>query len=283
MVRCGSPLLLISAVGAQDPVPYNPEADPPAAMDVAQPPEGQQQGGHGEDAASLGHGVDGIDHEIDEGHLQLVRNTQHPRKVRGEVRIALGQQRLVVERAQPLPARPLGIVDVDLVSVDQITYSEFITEVQQGIGALLASSGNSEGEIRRVLQEQYEAGELRKETFQLVKSMLDRYVTEQAPTSPGMPDARGRIEPSLGANPAPAPHPKPKAPPPAPADPMSSTVVLPGDTQIPRSAGDDRIINGHEEHVFLGASGRRGRCGARRRLQLRFQRGRGRWACRCHA
>ena len=62
----------------------------------------------------------------------------------------------------------------------------------------------SEAEIRRVLQDRYEKGELRKETFQLVKSMLDRYVTEQAPTSPGMPDARGRIEPSLGANPAPA-------------------------------------------------------------------------------
>ena len=61
---------------------------------------------------------------------------------------------------------------------------DMLTEIQQGIGSLLASTGGSEAEIRRVLQQQYESGALRKETFQLVKSMLDRYVTEQIPTSP---------------------------------------------------------------------------------------------------
>lgn len=60
---------------------------------------------------------------------------------------------------------------------------EMLAEIQQGIGGLLASSGNSEAQIRRILQERYEAGALRKETFQLVKSMLDRYVTEHLPTS----------------------------------------------------------------------------------------------------
>ena len=72
-----------------------------------------------------------------------------------------------------------------------------LAEIQDGIGRLLAGNGNTEAEIRRVLQERYESGDLRKETFQLVKSMLDRYVTEQAPTSPGVPDKQGRIEPSF--------------------------------------------------------------------------------------
>lgn len=60
---------------------------------------------------------------------------------------------------------------------------EMLAEIQEGIGGLLASSGNSEAQIRRILQDRYEAGALRKETFQLVKSMLDRYVTEHLPTS----------------------------------------------------------------------------------------------------
>ena len=65
---------------------------------------------------------------------------------------------------------------------------QMLTDIQDGIGRLLADNGNSEADIRRVLQERYEAGELRKETFQLVKSMLDRYVTEDLPTGPD-PDA----------------------------------------------------------------------------------------------
>ena len=50
---------------------------------------------------------------------------------------------------------------------------DMLADIQSGFGALLASNGSSEAEIRRVLQERYEAGGLRKETFQLVKSMLD--------------------------------------------------------------------------------------------------------------
>ena len=60
---------------------------------------------------------------------------------------------------------------------------QMLAEIREGIGRLLEASGGSESEIRRVLQERFDAGELRKETFQLVKSMLDRYVTEQIPTS----------------------------------------------------------------------------------------------------
>jgi len=49
-----------------------------------------------------------------------------------------------------------------------------LADIQNGIGRLLTTTGNSEAQIRKVLQERYEAGVLRKETFQLVKSMLDR-------------------------------------------------------------------------------------------------------------
>ncbi len=61
---------------------------------------------------------------------------------------------------------------------------ELVASIQEGIGRLVSASGGSEAGIRRVLQEQYESGALRKETFQLVKSVLDRYVTEQIPTAP---------------------------------------------------------------------------------------------------
>jgi serine/threonine protein kinase len=61
---------------------------------------------------------------------------------------------------------------------------EMLAEIQLGIGRLLSASNTSEAEIRQILQELYEAGGLRKETFQLVKSMLDGYVSESSPTSP---------------------------------------------------------------------------------------------------
>ena len=61
---------------------------------------------------------------------------------------------------------------------------DMLADIQKGIASLMSSSGGNEAEIRRVLQERYEGGALRKETFQLVKSMLDGYVTEEVPASP---------------------------------------------------------------------------------------------------
>ena len=116
-----------------------------------------------------------------------------------------------------------------------------LSEIQDGIGKLLSSNGSSEAEIRRVLQERYESGELRKETFQLVKSMLDRYVTEQAPTSVGAVDPMGRIEPSMSAKPAPQPTPRPATGPEPVDDPMSSTIVLPDTPLTHPDLADDRV------------------------------------------
>ncbi len=59
-----------------------------------------------------------------------------------------------------------------------------LADIQRGIGRLLADNDSFEGEIRRVLQDRFDEGGLRKETYQLVKSMLDRFVSEDVPTSP---------------------------------------------------------------------------------------------------
>jgi len=114
---------------------------------------------------------------------------------------------------------------------------EMLSDIQDGIGRLLGSNSGSEAEIRRVLQERYESGDLRKETFQLVKSMLDRYVTEQIPTSSGIEEPTRVLDPQR----------KPEStvvldrPEPRAEDPMSSTIVIPTQDTIKPDSADGRI------------------------------------------
>jgi len=83
--------------------------------------------------------------------------------------------------------RQLARVDDDLGSrADSV---EMITSIRKAVARLLDASGGSEAAVRRVLQEQFDAGALRPETFRLVKSMLDRYVSEQIPTESAAPAA----------------------------------------------------------------------------------------------
>jgi serine/threonine protein kinase len=109
---------------------------------------------------------------------------------------------------------------------------DMLADIQEGIGSLLSSSDSSEAEIRRVLQERYEAGALRKETFQLVKSMLDRYGTENIPTSPTK-------------SPLPA-----VTPPPAPTTPPSDEDSFGATTVIPTSAAP---VNDPDARVQVGS------------------------------
>ncbi len=44
-----------------------------------------------------------------------------------------------------------------------------LADIQRGIGRLLSDNDSFEGEIRGVLQDRFEKGDLRKETYQLVK------------------------------------------------------------------------------------------------------------------
>ncbi len=114
---------------------------------------------------------------------------------------------------------------------------QMLAEIQEGIGRLLGSGGGSEAEIRRVLQERYDGGQLRKETFQLVKSMLDKYVTEVVETSPSIAEASAVLEGRMKVQSPPV------KPPEAPAqdDTMSSTVVLPVDDTTRRTDADSRV------------------------------------------
>ena len=106
---------------------------------------------------------------------------------------------------------------------------QMFAEIREAIGRQLEASGGSESEIRRVLQERFDSGALRTETFQLVESMLDRYVTEQVPTSS-----------TAGYSDTPA-KPAAEAPSDAPGDdPFGSTDVIATDLFEPQDA-DARV------------------------------------------
>ena len=125
---------------------------------------------------------------------------------------------------------------------DKIDDVRLLADIQDGIDQLLGTSGANEAEIRRVLQERYESGDLRKETFQLVKSMLDRYVTEQQPTS-GTASSSGNIEASAPAvDPS---HTQTIADAvtelDSGGDALSSTVVMPVTATTAPATADDRV------------------------------------------
>ena len=109
---------------------------------------------------------------------------------------------------------------------------DMLSEIQEGIGRLLGSSG-SEADIRRVLHERYESGDLRKETFQLVKSMLDRYVTEDVPTGPIAAKVSARIEPQISRQTRQEPQQTDNA--------MSSTMGIPTADTIQAESADGHV------------------------------------------
>ena len=117
---------------------------------------------------------------------------------------------------------------------------EMLTDIREAVGSLLSSSIGSEAEIRRVLQERYDAGELRQETFQLVKSILDRFVTEELPTA----------ETPAGQVSEPAPAARPVAPAEATAvagsddDQFGATTVIPADVFPVNNSADSRVQSG---------------------------------------
>jgi serine/threonine protein kinase len=84
---------------------------------------------------------------------------------------------------------------------DKLDDVRLLADIQDAIGNLIGTSGGNEAEIRRVLQDRYDSGDLRKETFQLVKSMLDRFVTEHIPTA-GTPQPPKQKKPEPPIRPA---------------------------------------------------------------------------------
>jgi serine/threonine protein kinase len=116
---------------------------------------------------------------------------------------------------------------------EKIDDVQMLAGIQDGIGRLLGSNGGNEADIRRVLQDRYENGNLRKETFQLVKSMLDGYVSEQAPTSSLVAAPTAPVKPQMKKTPDPESL--------VGDDPMSSTIVIPKDETIKPDSADGRV------------------------------------------
>ena len=107
---------------------------------------------------------------------------------------------------------------------------DMLADMQQGLSRLLHDNRIAESEIRKVLQDQYEAGKLRKETYQLVKSMLDHY--------DGKPPASRPVAAAVAAPTAP---PAPTAPAAdAGEDVFSSTTVLPNEV-LRQPTADDQV------------------------------------------
>lgn len=119
-----------------------------------------------------------------------------------------------------------------------------LAEIQDAVGRVIGADGANEAEIRKILQERYDSGDLRKETFQLVKSMLDRFVTEQVPTSPGFTNkafdevVAANSSDALLAQPGPAAQ---SQAPSQPEDAHSTTMVLPADAQLVAESADERV------------------------------------------
>ncbi|MDJ0909590.1 MAG: protein kinase [Woeseiaceae bacterium] len=123
-------------------------------------------------------------------------------------------------------AEQLADLDTNLgATVDDV---RMLSSVQQGIGRLLTDDGAGEAEIRRMLEDQFSSGQLRRETYQLVKSMLDRYVTEHVDTVPGVVATDDGPLRELGQVDEP------------PVDEYSSTTVLPNEPLRVETA-DDRV------------------------------------------
>jgi hypothetical protein len=114
-----------------------------------------------------------------------------------------------------------------------------LSEIQKGIGRLLSDGSASEADIRRVLQERYESGALRKETFQLVKSMLDKYVTEIIETSPSIAEAANLLQ--QGSFPQDSVANRPPANDASGLDTLDATMVI-QNTQAPTPADPDALV-----------------------------------------
>jgi hypothetical protein len=140
---------------------------------------------------------------------------------------------------------------------------EMLAEIQAGIRRLLASGESSEAEIRSVLQERYDNGQLRKETFQLVKSMLDRYVTDVVETSPSIAEASAVLEGKLKVERPATPPPPVSELPASDDDVMGSTMVLPTNDEPASDDPDARVQVGSvlrdrfllQERISGGAMG----------------------------
>ncbi len=97
----------------------------------------------------------------------------------------------------------------------KIADEDLLDDIHGAIEDLLWDDESVAADIRRIVQEQHQAGNLRDETFELVNRMLDRMVTEHVATAPSEPEP----EPPPPSNPQPQAQQKS-------ADPFGDTTVI---------------------------------------------------------
>jgi serine/threonine protein kinase len=66
---------------------------------------------------------------------------------------------------------------------DHIDDEAMLQEIHVAIKAMLSGDGVSEQEVRDVLQQHHDKGDLREESFQLVQKLIDNIVSEELPTA----------------------------------------------------------------------------------------------------
>ncbi len=67
---------------------------------------------------------------------------------------------------------------------EQIADESLLDDIHSAVQSLLSGNGDSEADIRRILREQYQTGNLRDETFELVQRMLERAGEEDLAPAP---------------------------------------------------------------------------------------------------
>lgn len=99
----------------------------------------------------------------------------------------------------------------------KIADEDLLDDIHGAIEDLLWDDESVAADIRRIVQEQHQAGNLRDETFELVNRMLDRMVTEHVATAPSEPEPQ--------PVPPPPSNPQPQAQQKS-ADPFGDTTVI---------------------------------------------------------
>ena len=101
----------------------------------------------------------------------------------------------------------------------KIADEDLLDDIHGAIEDLLWDDESVAADIRRIVQEQHQAGNLRDETFELVNRMLDRMVTEHVATAPSEPEPEPEPVPPPPSNPQPQAQQKS-------ADPFGDTTVI---------------------------------------------------------
>ncbi len=124
----------------------------------------------------------------------------------------------------------------------KIADEDLLDDIHGAIEDLLWDDESVAADIRHIVQEQHQAGNLRDETFELVNRMLDRMVTEHVATAPS--------EPEPEAVPPPPSNPQPQAQQKS-ADPFGDTTVIEELKLSGEAAGDHLQVGSVLRDRFL--------------------------------